>query len=202
MRVLFAVLILLLSACTANIKPSHVGTTEPGTVDGTTGIYLPKHPDLAFDEPVFSEVAPEIARAAYAASDKLFRDATNPSFNAVVLHAAGAYISAHLMQAIACADSKGWPLGPGVAPPECIWEVPYSNDWVGCMALQFPPPADLAALNYDDNTPLYIWIDRNYDIVTDLPAGPEFLRQINGTEKLGAQCEATLRHPDKGGIDL
>lgn len=177
-------------------KPAPVGiTTVPGSVDSVSGIYLPEHPDLAFEEPVFTDVSPKLARAAYAASDTLFKTKSNPSFNALMVHVAEVFIAAHRMQAIACTDEKGWPQGPGVAVPECVWVIPYANDWVGCMALQFAPPNVLEAFAYDDTQPRYIWTDRNYNVIAALPEGVEFLRQLNGVEKLGAQCEAALLHP-------
>lgn len=199
-----ALAMLVLAACAQtsptrpdpNYVPGVTTTPQPGTVDSTSGLYVPKHPDLDFPDPEFKVIAPRLARDAYRAADALFRARTYPGFNAVMVHAADVFIAAHRTQAIACTDAAKWPQGPGMAIPDCVWPLPFANDWLGCMALQFPTPDVLDGFGYDDTQPLFVWTDRNYDEVSAKPEGALFLRQLNGTEKLGAQCEHVLLHPE------
>lgn len=177
------------------------GQKDQSQIADDSQIEIVKHPNLEIPEPAFVEVTLAQSREAYEKADALFKTKENLSFNALISQAGVVYIHAHMSTAIACTDRQHWPAGPGLAIPECIWELPYANDWVGCMSLQYPAPDVVAAFGYSDDVPVMLWLDRHYDEVIAKPQGPEFLRQLYGMEKLGAECESIVR-PKPGELRL
>ena len=162
--------------------------------------YIPKHPDLVLDEPVFNPAATlkrskEVAALIQTALTD--EPQNHKDLVAFVGIAGGMYINAHRAIIMDCTDKRGNKAGPGMADPYCVWPRPMADDWIGCMAMQFKGEEAFAKFKLssvrDDET-VFIWIDENYDTIVKQEGGEPFLRQLYGLAQLGAQCEQVVQN--------
>lgn len=171
-------------------------------------VYVPKHPELSLPDPVYNKVTLKESKALAAIVEGALSgpDAQkeHPDLAVFVGLAGTLYINAHRAQITDCSDKKGWKAGPGMAMPECVWQRPNADDWMGCMAAQFSGEAVFQKFHLSSMKPdetMYIWIDRNYDTIVADPQGQGFLIKLNGMAQLGAQCDAlTADEPPEGSI--
>jgi len=109
---------------------------------------------------------------------------------------AGSWIQAHKGEALEKAAKKHQPQ----ASWEDIWELPYANDWLGCMSYQFKNADIFSQSNFQTflKEPfLGGWIEKNST------ADPEFLATLKDLTEIANKCEAIVRdQPPEGSISV
>lgn len=148
--------------------------------------------------------APTIAqsKAMYAVVDALYKRHDDENLAAFEDMLADAWVNAHKQEALEKAAKKHQPQ----AQPEDVWELPYANDWLGCMNIQFDDPNIFTRAKfstYADHPTLFGWLDLHAE---ELKASPELkafdiaMRQL---PEWGAKCEEIVRNQTpEGSIDV
>ena len=133
-------------------------------------------------------------RAVYEQGVEIYKTGKLPGFNAFADMIASGWVVAHKQAALECSKDV-------VAKPECVWELPYANDWLGCMFFQFDNAEIFEQVHFEtfkDEPFLNGWISKHKD---ELPA--PFLDTMSNLTEIANKCETIIRQqPPVGAIDV
>lgn len=154
------------------------------------------NPAIAFKTPTVEQY-----RAVYQQMDKTYRTKQSADFNVFADMLANGWINAHREEAIS--RSKGSP-----AKPEYVWELPYANDWLGCIGFNIIPggPAVLEKVHFatfNDEPVLFGWIKAHKDDLDKDQETQQFGLELAALPDIANQCEELVRkQPPAGASNL
>jgi hypothetical protein len=90
------------------------------------------------------------------------------------------------------------------APTEAqLWELPTANDWVGCIAYQFPKPEIFERVkfrSYAHTATLTRWITEHEKSATKIQGGRDLIRKLKELPDWATRCENLVRSDDRSAI--
>jgi len=90
------------------------------------------------------------------------------------------------------------------APTEAqLWELPTANDWIGCIAYQFPKPEIFERVqfrSYTHTTTLTRWISEHEKPARKIQGGRDLIRRLKELPDWATRCENLVRSDDRSTI--
>jgi len=139
-------------------------------------------------------------RAIYSQTDALYRANTLPDLNVFADMLANGWVNAHRQQALERSKAQ-------LAKPEFVWELPYANDWIGCILYNVASTPDIFEKvhfrTFADEPLLNGWISKNEESLSKDPETKEFVEKLKVLPEIAAQCEDLVREqPPEGAHNI
>lgn len=138
----------------------------------------------------------------YQVVNQMYKDKSSPDFVTFENVLGAGWIAAHKQEAMEKAAKKGIPQ----ASPDDVWELPYANDWLGCMSMQIPSEQTLIDAKFStfaQHQFLPGWLQDNKEALhktAELTVLYDFLFNI---DVVAVKCEDLIRkQPPQGAIDV
>lgn len=152
--------------------------------------------------PQFHEPSIQQARQIYAAGTAIYVSNKDPDFNVFAEMLAKAWIDNHKQQALEKAAKRH----SEQASPDDVWELPFANDWLGCLFWQIPDEEVFRQAHfatYDDHPMLLGWIEENKALLDSTPELRTFRDSLEQLPAWSAKCEDLVRkQPPDGASNI
>ena len=150
--------------------------------------------ELKFEEPTLAQY-----RQMYGIVDQLVREnqasggAKYADVTSFALMLGSTWLNVHRQDAM----EKAAKHGRVQATPEEAWELPYANDWIGCILYQFPEGSIFEQAHFStfDTKPTTLvgWIEANAELLNSTEELQLFRGRLEALPDWAMKCEAIVR---------